>query len=357
VNADELAAHLRGMIPDIRVVPLDRLRHDLTLACVDGRNPGCVAGAPGGNAGLLVLLLASVEELTDRIFDEAEVKALFQRYLQRFGHFYLHSDRPALAALGGALPEGYNPEDPSGDPSGDPSVSAGSTPAGDGDADADPEDVESAALEAWLRDPPAALRARLLELLVVPEHVGCGHLRLLLSEPLIYQARPELTATVIETFFEALWTGDERVIFEVLPGDHHEEAVVQIHAGAPELLVACPHYGAMEFFVHHPDAVGWVEMLQALFAAQEGWILPDQVQRLMEVQERLGNHQLQATLERLAPGLPVFDVHLEASKAPASAASLPSRIRVTQAGVVPKPGAVPPATQVTRGAGASTSSP
>jgi len=342
VNADELAAHLRGMIPDIRVLPLDRLRQDLTLACVDGRNPGCVAGAPGGNAGLLVLLLASVEELTDRVFDEAEVKALFQRYLQRFGHFYLHSDRPALAALGRALPPGYPPEYASGDPSGDPPVSAGSTPAGD----ADGGDMESGRLEAFLREPPAALRAQLLELLVVPEHVGCGHLRLLLSESLLYQARPELTATVIETFFEALWTGDERVIFEVLPGDHHEEAVVQIHAGAPELLVACPHYGAMEFFVHHPDAVGWVEMLQALFAAQEGWILPDQVQRLMEVQERLGNHQLQATLERLAPGLPVFDVHLEASRSPASAASLPSRIRVTEAGVVPKPGA-----------GASTSSP
>ena len=363
MNADELVAHLRHMVPDIRVLPLDRLRQDLTLGCVDGRNPGCVAGAPGGNAGLLVLLLASVEELTGRVFDGAEVKALFQRYLQRFGHFYLHSDRPALASLGRALPEDYPLDDSSGDPSGDPSgdlsgnrpVSAGSTPAGDGDADA--VEVESDRLEALLRDPPAALRARLLELLVVPEHVGCGHLRLLLSEPLLYQARPELTSTVIETFFEALWTGDERVIFDVLPGDHHEEAVVRIHAGSPELLVACPHYGAMEFFVHHPDAVGWVEMLQALFAAQEGWILPDQVQRLMEVQERLGNHQLQATLERLAPGLPVFDVHLEASRAPASAASLPSRIRVTQAGAVPKPGAVPPATQVTSGAGASTSSP
>lgn len=331
MNAEELAAHVRRMLPDTRVLPVERLRQDLTLGCVDGRNPGCVAGAPGGNAGLLVLLLASLEELTGRVLDGAEVKAFFQRYLDHFGHFYLHSDRPALVALGRALSAEHT------DPGG---------------VDGDP-----GTLEAFLHAPPEALRPLLLELLVVPANVGCGHLRLLLSEPSVYRARTGLTAGVIQAFFEALWAGDERVIFDVLPGDHHEEAVVRIHAGARELLVACPHYGALELFVHHPDAVGWVETLQALFAAEEGWVGMRQLPRLMEVQERLGTHQLQATLERLAPGLPVFDVHLEASMDPASDASLPMRIRVTPAGVVPQAGAAPDAPLLTSRAGATTFSP
>jgi hypothetical protein len=313
VNADELAAHLGRMLPDTRVIPLDRLRQDLTLGCVDGRNPGCVAGAPGGNAGLFLLLLASLEDVTGRVLGDQDVTTLLHRYLERFGSFYLHSDRPALMALGRAL-----------------------VPA-EGDSPArEAELADPVVVEAILRAPPAHLRPRLPDLLVMPPHVGCGHLRLLLSEPGVYRARAELTAAVIRAFFEALWAGDDRMIFDVLPGDHHEEAVVQVHAGAPNLLMACPHYGAMELFLHHPDAVGWLETLQARFAAEEGWISMDQLPRLVEVQERLGNHQLQATLERLAPGLPVFDVHLEPPDPATSDSVLPPRIRVSSAGVVPK---------------------
>jgi rhodanese-related sulfurtransferase len=310
VNVEELEAHVRGMMPDTRILPMDRLRQDLSLGCVDGRNPGCVAGAPGGNAGLLVLLLASLEEVTGQPLSPGDVRTVFEQYRRHFGTFYLHSDQPALLALGRAL---HGAPHRGGD--------TGRLPGAD-------------ALEGLVRNPPEALRPHLLELVSMPAHVGCGHLRLLLSEPGAYRARPELTTGVIRAFFQALWEGDDAMLFDVLPGDHQEEAVVQVHADAPELLVACPHYGAMELFVHHPDAVAWMQERQARFAAEEGWILAEQVPRLLAVQQRLGALQLQATLERLAPGLPVFDLHLPAPAGiEGDALGLP--LRITFGGVVP----------------------
>ncbi|CAN5813008.1 hypothetical protein BH23GEM11_BH23GEM11_07730 [soil metagenome] len=301
MNAGQLESHLRRMLPDTRVLPMDRLRQDLSLGCVDGRNPGCVAGAPGGNAGMLVLLLASLEEVRGRPLSEEEVRTLFNEYRRYFGTFYLHSDEPAMRALGRAMDGGPLLDGDAGRPSRPEATEAT-------EATEAIEAIE--AIEARVRNPPESLRSRLLELVSAPASVGCGHLRLLLSEPGAYRTRSALTAGVLRAFFQALWDGDEAMVFEVLPGDHHEEAVVQVHADDPELLVACPHYGAMELFVHHPDAVGWIQGLQAHFAAEGGWVLPEQIPRLLAVQKQLGSLQLQATLERLAPGLPVFEVHL-----------------------------------------------
>jgi hypothetical protein len=307
VNIEALEAHVRSMMPDTRVLPMDRLGRDLSLGCVDGRNPGCVAGAPGGNAGLLVLLLASLEDIRGQPLSAEQVRTLFEQYRRHFGTFYLHSDQPALLALGRALHGAPHGSDASG---------------------------RAEVLEDLVRNPPEALRPHLLELVAMPDHVGCGHLRLLLTDPGAYRARPELATAVIRAFFQALWDGDEAMLFDVLPGDHREAAVVQVHADAPELLVACPHYGAIELFVHHPDAVAWMQERQARFAAEEGWVLRSQVPRLVAAQERLGGLQLQATLERLAAGLPVFDLHLpDRTGMEGTAPALPLRINFT--GVVP----------------------
>jgi hypothetical protein len=278
LTAGRLEEHFRQMLPSTRLVPLDDLSGDLGVACVDGRREHCTAGAPGGNAGLLILLLAAWEEGAEPLSPEA-VDRLFVRYLEHFGAFYLHTDRAAQNRLAGALGVGGG-----------------------------------AAVDTLVAGPPEALRPGLLEAVLDPAHVGCGHLRLLLEEPDTYGVRPDLVRAVLRAFFRRLWSGDPRLVLEVLDGPHKEAGVAVVRtegAGAPALVTTCPRHGAVELFVYHPDAVAWLQALHALFLAREGFITPGRIPACIAAQRRLGDRQLEATLQRLAPSLPVFDVRLE----------------------------------------------
>lgn len=275
--------HFRAMIPDSAVVSLEDLTGEIEVGCVDGRAAHRVAGAAGGSAGLIILLLTSWEEHTGRTLTDDEVDRVFGRYLDRFGSFYLHSDRDAEDRLAQALA---------------------------------PHGVTRDAVDAVVATPPAELRDRLLDALIEPEHVGCGHLRLILEEPGVYRARKELAEAVLRSFFRRLWDGDDRLVLEVLEGTHSERAVacVRTEAGtAPDettVFAPCPTHGGLQFFIHHTDAVAWLRERQAEFLAAEGLIAPDAVQDLVQTQARIGDIQLAATLQRLATGLPIFDVHV-----------------------------------------------
>jgi hypothetical protein len=295
---ENLAAHFRRMLPETRALPLDALSADVWVGCVDGRHPDCVAGAPGGNAGLLVLLLATWEASARRELRPEEVEVLFLRYLDHFGSFYLHTDREAQERLAAAL---------------GPEV---------GDVD------------ALIRNPAPSGedRTRLLEALLQPDHVGCGHLRLLLEAPGTYRVRRALVEEVLRNFYLRLWGGDARLILDILGGPHQEVAVARIRAaqGAKELVATCPRHGATELFVYHPDAVDRLHALHADFLAGAGLIPEVRIPECIQAQQRLGELQLQATLERLAPGLPVFDITVEADDS-----GLPIDVTVTLQGRVP----------------------
>jgi hypothetical protein len=298
-NRGAVESHLREMLPHARLLPVGELEGRVEVGCVDGRNHGCVIGAPGGNAGLFLVLAAALEALRGKPLGDAEVEGLFRDYLDHFGSFYLHSDLPAARRLLEAV--------------GAPPVEGDGRPG----------------LEAFLGAPPPELRPRLLEALVEPEQVGCGHLaRLLRGGNPEAAIRPALVRALLRTFFRTLWSGDARLRFEVLEGEHHEEGVLRVHAAANDLLATCPHHGPREFFVLHPDAVAWLETLHALFAARAGWIPPRLSPQLVELQHRLGEAALSDTLAELAPGLPLFDVHL------APGHPLPG-VSVQDAGVVP----------------------
>ncbi len=291
------------MLPEARVLSLDDLSGELWVGCVDGRRPGCVAGAPGGNAGLLVLLLAAWEQELGRRLPPREVDALFLDYLGEFGAFYLHTDRSAQDRLAGALPRLHC------------------------------EGMEAgAAVDAGVRAPGPDLEGLLLEVLPLPAHVGCGHLRLLLEEPDLYRVRRESVEEVIRSFFRRLWTGDPGLVLDILEGEHEEAAVVQVRTrGSPGLVTACPHFGATELFVHHPDAVARLHVLHADFLARTGRIPAERVPDVAAFQEELGAYHLETTLRRLAPGLPVFEVHLRAGSG-----ERPWGVEVRSAGRVPK---------------------
>jgi hypothetical protein len=297
LTPDRLERHFRAMLPAARVLPMEELSGAAGVACVDGRSPRCVAGAPGGNAGLLVLLLTAWEQSAGRRLAPSEVPGLVSRYLDHFGSFHFHTDRAAQDRLAETLAREH----------------AFTHPA--------PGAGRANAIDALVRTPPEAFRPRLLEALIEPSHVGCAHLRLLLSDPDAYGVRADLVADVLRSVFRRLWAGDRRVAFDVLDGAHQEEGVVSIWTdmaipGPPALVTACPRHGDLELFVYHPEAVAWLQAMHAIFLAREGWIRPQEVAELIERQRRLGERQMETTLRRLAPGLPVFEVRLSAPGEP-----------------------------------------
>jgi hypothetical protein len=300
LSEEQLEEHFRRMLPRTALLPLDDLAGDIGVGCVDGRRPHCVAGAPGGNAGLLILLLAVWEESSGPLSAE-RVDAVFERYLDHFGSFYLHTDSDAQERLGRRL-------------AAMPDLGGGSVG----------HDAVSAAggVDALVLNPAAPVRNALLELLLEPEHLGCGHLRLLLEESAVYGVRRPLAEAVLRSFFTRLWGGDARLVLEVLDGEHVERAVARVRTrlrhdratgehNAPALVTACPRHGPLDLFVYHPDAVAWLQALHAVFLARIGAIPLDRMPACIEAQRQLGQRQLDATLRRLAAGLPVFDVGVE----------------------------------------------
>lgn len=272
-------------------VPLERLLQEQPLYCVDGRKPACVIAAPGGNAGEFLLLLGALEQYTGAAVKREEVHRLFGAYLDRFGRFYMHTDRHALAHLQEALQHA---------PPAAPLIDR-------------PASTE--AVEAMIRWPPEAAVPLLLELLAQPAHVGCGHLRLLLQHEAEYGVRPALAAHFFEAFFQALWRGDPRPTYDVLAGEHAERAVVNVLNApgdgdeAPALL-HCPRYREMQVFVHHPQALTFLRAQHARFLAESPLtpLTPADETAFTRGLQRLAARQLEATLRHLASGLPIFQV-------------------------------------------------
>jgi hypothetical protein len=282
-----LERHFRAMLPETRVIALEDLAGPVGVGCMDGRRSHCVTAAPGGSAGLLILLLASWEAARGRELPAPTIDWVFARYLDHFGTFYLHTDRAAQDRLARALARALDRPLPP--------------------------------VDDLVRNPPPALRQALGDALLVPDQLGCGHLRLLLEEPAAYRVRRGLTEAVLRGFFHRLWDGDARLTLEVLDGDHGERALARIrtHAhGGPEngaVVAPCPAHGALQLFVHHPDAVAWLQARHAEFMATSavGLVPPDVVPACVARQRALGEHHMHTTLQRLAPGLPVFNVHIE----------------------------------------------
>lgn len=230
------------------------------LVCIDGRAPRGVLSAPGGSLGELVAVLGAVEAmqggpLTDRALDR-----VFAHLLAHGPTLYHHSDDAGI----GRLP---------GPPSGP---------------------------EAWLRDPGSQDQAMLQAHLAQAGAHGCGHFMCLLDGSGGALLRPALVQAVVQRFYLALWTQPERVVFEVLPGEHTEDHVLLVRSPTPDLPVAV-HPGG-QAFVWHKEAAKLTRgaLVRAVLDTLDLDIpAPDLVVRAAGLSHRLG----QATLDRLAPGI------------------------------------------------------
>lgn len=262
------------------------------ISCVDGRDDHGIVGTPGGDAGEVLLAMAAIEALTDRALDQAAVGQLLAGYVRTFGSFYMHTDLHALQAwvavmradprLAGRLPE-------------------------------EPPGTGSGVWQRWLRRPPPELQEAVLESVVAPAHIGCGHIRLMTQHAADYGIRQELVLAFLRAFFRLRWAGEADVDYVILAGDHQESAVVVVRledqvwpfSRVPLIRPA----GVIQIFVDHPQVVSFLRRQTAgHFALQPiTGLLPGDHERLFERIEELAASQLSATLGRLAQGLPLFE--------------------------------------------------
>lgn len=270
------------------------------MSCVDGRDHRGVVGTPGGDVGEMLLALAAYEQVTGEQLDEQRVRALVRRRLDRFGRLYLHSD----GATSNKLIKSFR---------------------SDRRLDAALANVwESLEWRRFLITPPRDVRDAMLEHLVLPEHLGCGHLRLAMQNPADYGARPELARSLLTAFFRESWEGSVDTEYVVLPGGHAESGVLSVVLedtleAFSSIPLISPSAGAYQMFVIHPQVAGYLRRQFVRFLErQRDLVVLDNTQttKFDATLDELAARQAGQTLGHLAKGLPHFEVTFPTSGDP-----------------------------------------
>lgn len=290
LTREDIEAHV-GDAAALRWLKLAAVMLRGKTSCVDGRDDHGVIGSPGGDAGEFVLALAALERVTGRELDPARVPAILRAWTDAFGSFYMHTDVAAYRAFMASMLD---------DPRLKDAVSLLDHPG---------------AWRRFMMAPPPALRSAVLEHLVMPAHIGCGHLRLLVQNPARYGVRTALAEEVLRAFHLLRWDEAMEPEFVVLGGGHREGAVVLVTLeGAVEpfthIPLISPAAGGVQFFVGHPQVLGAQRRMAAEFLGQCAAVRLSaaEKQALLGTLGLLGERQLEATLGSLAPGLPLFEV-------------------------------------------------
>ncbi len=294
MNVDELK-HRFETPESYRWVPLGALRAGEFLACIDGRHDDCVIAGPGGDTGELIVLLAALE-LKGARFDEDHVGRILAATMDWHPRFYMHTDEASVSALGEALA--------------DDSRFASAV---------DPLSVDSVA--RLLQRTPEGLREALLEYVVRPEFVGCGHLQTMLRSPEKYRLRGELVASVMRGFFRRMWDGAPSAQYVVLEGVHEERAIVAIEVDGEIdeglFVPAIANDGhAGRVFVNHAPAREYLRRSFLDVLLHGGIVQTDDPAGVLELAAEVGMGQLETTANTLAPHLPVFVSRFGESRAP-----------------------------------------
>ncbi|MHC4954638.1 MAG: rhodanese-like domain-containing protein [Planctomycetota bacterium] len=277
VTLERVRAHM-GDPRTVRWIQLASMLAHGRVSCIDGRDERGVIGSPGGDGGEFLLCLAAIERVTGRTLDDATVARGLLAHIDTFGDFYMHTDVHAFEALTDAMRA---------DPRLEPDVQDLTRP------------------DDWyefLRTAAPPLRDPLLEHLLEPAHVGCGHIRLMLQHSEDYGTRRELVVAFLRAFFRLWWDGAPELTLTALPGDHDEGAVVNVRLaedvwGLSRVPLVSPACGGQQMFVNHPD----VSSLPLSVEQSQEAILQEAI-------NALAAQQLSMTAGHLAKDLPMFDV-------------------------------------------------
>ena len=261
-------------------------------SCVDGRDDSGVIGTPGGDGGEIVLALAALEDQLHRRLTSNETHSLLTRFVDTFGHLYIHTDVHAANELILSMRA-------------DPRLT-----------DAIGSTYEALEWRRWLASPPEQAREILLEHMVQPKHIGCGHLRLMLQHPDEYGLRAELVRDVLRSFLRLRWGGAHGLELAPLPGGHREGAVVNVRVEGDvhsytQVPLVSPSCAGTQMFVNHPQVSAFFRRETAALLCEQSDLVPvsrEDERALHERVEALAARQLGQTLGHLAKGLPIFDV-------------------------------------------------
>eukprot|EP00455_Lapot_gusevi_P050129 TRINITY_DN721_c0_g5_i4.p1 TRINITY_DN721_c0_g5~~TRINITY_DN721_c0_g5_i4.p1 ORF type:complete len:606 (-),score=122.28 TRINITY_DN721_c0_g5_i4:113-1930(-) len=296
----EITEHV-GQATNLQWLKMATFMLNSQLSCVDGRDPSGVVGTPGGDIGELVVVLAAAEQVSGQQLTEQQVETIFWRRLDAFGRCYLHSDVHAMHELRAAL-----------------------------DSDAQFQQYHPLlhnpfTFNRFVQHPPADIQGPLLDLLINPRLLGCGHIRLMLQNSEVYQVRPELVQYVLRAFFRALWKGAAECDFVVLSGQHREGAVVVVQSANPlhsfsYIPLVTPACEAQkQVFVDHSQVAGHLRKELARFVSLQRDIIqidtstttedPRMLDTFFHKLDSLANLHLQTTLGHLACGLPLYQLN------------------------------------------------
>ncbi len=280
-------SQLEGVCCEVRWLPLeqDAARHP--LRCIDGRYTAERVGAPGGDMGEFLLLVAALEQLHQEPRSPEWIDAALTALIDAFSPFHMHTDEAALERFAAA----YAPDR------------------------AEQMSVEE--IEEVIRHPAADERERIEALLVEPDLQGCGHLNVMMHDPDGYGLDLATIQRALRVFYHRLWEGSSKVDLEVLLGVHTEEAVVVVeHADetAPEghapALVVDDNEGA-SIFVEHPRT-RHEQRRRFLDALVRHDLVDEDAARstLWEKAEELEAVHRDKTIEALCPDLPVHRIEV-----------------------------------------------
>ncbi|RKH50018.1 rhodanese-like domain-containing protein [Corallococcus llansteffanensis] len=304
--------HIERHVGDPSQVRWARLAMLLTngrRSCVDGRDEQGVIGTPGGDAGEFLLALASVERITGTTLDDRTVEELLLQELEVFGRFYMHTDTHAWEKLVASM-------------AGDRRLSNKPLPSLQ----------DEAGWHTLLAHPAPEARPALLEHLLEPAHLGCGHLKLMLTRPQDYGVRPDLVRSFLRAYHDLRWNGMPELEFVTLAGAHDEAAVLSVYVeqelwDMSSIPLVSPSVGPKQVFVAHPQVAAkhrdhYVEFFRRL--PQLVKLAPHHVEPLRTEMNAIAATQLGHTLQHLAKGLPVFEARFEGG----------DKVRVVEAGKV-----------------------
>jgi hypothetical protein len=242
------------------------------------------------------VLLGAIESLSGKRFTGAEIRALLARRLDTFGRFYIHTDVAASNALIASM-------------------------RGDRRLDAALAHVyEPLEWRDFFAEPPAEVRDIVLEHMLVPGHIGCGHIRMMWQDCQAYGVRPELPELVLRSFMHLRWSGAVEAELVPLAGGHEERGVLRVFLADPiepftEVPLVSPSCEGTQMFVCHPQVMSYLRTQLVRFAQLQSALVPKLSEEDLRCEvEAMATTQMNATLQRLAMGLPVFDVTFGAGR-------------------------------------------